>query len=98
MNSGDFVSLPRPSGCGKTTLLSVLGLLRAPTDPDTLKCFRIWAPSQGKTFTEIDLRQAWKKENHRAIEEIRRRHFGFALQSGELITSLTVHENIATPL
>ena len=32
------------------------------------------------------------------IEDIRRRHLGFALQSGELIPELTVRENIALPM
>ena len=96
--AGDFVALLGPSGCGKTTLLSVLGLLRAPSDPSHLKCFKIWVPQAGNRLAELNLQQAWKREDYGAIEEIRRRHFGFALQSGELITSLTVKENIAAPL
>jgi putative ABC transport system ATP-binding protein len=97
--SGDFVSLLGPSGCGKTTLLSILGLLRSPTNPVALGCFKIWAPcSSGSRTEQFDIRQAWIENNRGAIEAVRRRHIGFALQSGELISSLTVHENIAVPL
>jgi putative ABC transport system ATP-binding protein len=96
--AGDFVALLGPSGCGKTTLLSVLGLLRAPTDPAALKRFSIWAPQGGNEAKELDLKQAWQRRQHRLIEKARRSHLGFALQSGELLTSLTVHENIAAPL
>jgi putative ABC transport system ATP-binding protein len=98
LRAGDFVALLGPSGCGKTTLLSVLGLLRAPTDLTRLKCFKIWVPRLGEVVTELDLKRAWQEGNRSAVEEIRRRHFGFSLQSGELITSLTVYENIAAPL
>jgi putative ABC transport system ATP-binding protein len=96
--AGDFVSLLGPSGCGKTTLLSVLGLLRAPTDPQALKHFRLWVPEKNGRTREIDLRQTWIRNKRRVIESARRRHIGFALQSGELISSLTVRENIAAPL
>ena len=96
--AGDFVALLGPSGCGKTTLLSVLGLLRAPTELQSLKRFQIWAPQDDGSAGLIDLKQAWRIGNQHLIEKIRRRHFGFALQSGELITSLTVFENIAAPL
>src|SRR6266540_1849594 len=32
INKGEFVSIAGPSGCGKYTLLSILGLLDSPTD------------------------------------------------------------------
>jgi ABC-type lipoprotein export system ATPase subunit len=96
--SGDFVALLGPSGCGKTTLLTVLGLLRAPTDPAAMKSFTLWTPNPAGGFEPIDLRAAWMKGRRRLIENIRRRHVGFALQSGELVSSLTVAENIGAPL
>jgi len=96
--AGDFVALLGPSGCGKTTLLTVLGLLRAPTNPQQLKKFSIWIPGPDGGRQELDLRAAWLQRRRRMIEDVRRRHIGFALQSGELISSLTVWENIAAPL
>ncbi len=97
IHSGDFVALLGPSGCGKTTLLTVLGLLRAPTNPQRLDKFSIWVgPTSHKV--EIDLRDYWLRRQQHQIETIRRKHIGFALQSGELLPALTVEENIAAPL
>jgi len=94
---GDFVALLGPSGCGKTTLLTVLGLLRRPTKLDQLSRFAVWVDRKGER-TEMDLKQAWLRRKERKIEKIRRRHMGFALQTGELLPALTVRENIAVPL
>src|SRR6476661_295895 len=32
IREGEYISIARPSGCGKTTLLSILGLLDTPSD------------------------------------------------------------------
>jgi ABC-type lipoprotein export system ATPase subunit len=99
LKSKDFVGLLGPSGCGKTTLLTLLGLLRSPSDMAQLGEFRIHVPGDsGEERTSIDLKEAWTRRRYRLIERIRRQHIGFALQSGELINSLTVDENVRTPL
>lgn len=95
--AGDFVALLGPSGCGKTTLLTVLGLLRAPTDPAALTRFSLWLRN-GDALHEMDLKSAWQRRQQGMIENARRRHIGFALQSGELLPALTVRENIESPL
>lgn len=95
--SGSFVAILGPSGCGKTTLLTVLGLLRAPSHPDRLASFFMWTRGE-EGIVEHDLKAAWKKRRERQIEQLRRGYLGFALQSGELLGSLTVRENIAAPL
>ncbi|MEK6238498.1 MAG: ATP-binding cassette domain-containing protein, partial [Planctomycetales bacterium] len=91
-----------PSGCGKTTLLSVIGLLRHPTNPQSLTRFtlNINEPTKGDdaSSTTHDLRDLWVRRQERRIERLRRQYVGFALQSGELLPSLTVRENIAVPL
>lgn len=96
----DFVAILGPSGCGKTTLLTVLGLLRQPSHPREIGAFRIRGSattvSGDRSF--IDLKEAWCRRRHSLIERVRRSHFGFALQSGELLPSLTVAENIAAPM
>lgn len=97
ITAGSFVAILGPSGCGKTTLLTVLGLLRAPSHPERLERFSIWTPGPNGPI-EQDLKAAWKRRSQRQIEHLRRRHLGFALQSGELLSSLTVRENIAAPL
>ena len=96
---GDFVAILGPSGCGKTTLLTVLGLLRKPSNPRDLRVFGI-RPSSGIANDNgfMDLKAAWCRRQNGLIERIRRSHIGFALQSGELLPSLTVAENIAAPM
>lgn len=97
IRQGDFVALLGPSGCGKTTLLTVLGLLRAPSNPKDLTRFALWEDtSTGRR--EIDLAATWANRRFGVIEKLRRKQIGFALQSGELLPSLTVAENIAAPL
>lgn len=98
--SGDFIGLLGPSGCGKTTLLTVLGLLRQPTHTDEIELFDLHIPSNEKeqAWQRIDLKQAWLGDRKHSVETLRREYFGFALQSGELISSLTVRENICVPL
>lgn len=97
---GDFVAILGPSGCGKTTLLTVLGLLRQPSNPRDIGVFRIRGSRADTAGTDgfLDLKQAWCRRQHGLIERIRRSHIGFALQSGELLPSLTVAENIAAPM
>ena len=92
------VALLGPSGCGKTTLLTVLGLLRSPTHAEKIERFVMRTPGQDGAWIQHDLRESWLGRRRRHIEELRRRHLGFALQSGELLPALTVRENIAAPL
>ena len=100
VRQGDFVAILGPSGCGKTTLLTVLGLLRQPSNPREIGVFRIRGShaTDSGTCSYVDLKEAWCRRRHSLIEHIRRSHIGFALQSGELLPSLTVAENIAAPM
>ena len=95
---GSYVAILGPSGCGKTTLLTVLGLLRRPFDPASIGRFRMTVDNGDGMPAEYDLKELWQRNKQRRIENLRRRHIGFALQSGELLTSLNVRENIAAPL
>jgi D-methionine transport system ATP-binding protein len=98
--AGDFIGLLGPSGCGKTTLLSILGLLRKPTDLNSVGRFELHVPAEGggQSRDIVDVREAWLRNDLRRIEALRRTQMGFALQSGELVKSLTVTENIQVPL
>jgi ABC-type lipoprotein export system ATPase subunit len=98
IDRGSLVALVGPSGCGKTTLLTILGLLRAPSRPERLEYFRIHTRSEKGEITTTDLKETWRKGRQRVVERLRRRHVGFALQSGELLPALTVRENISVPL
>jgi ABC-type lipoprotein export system ATPase subunit len=89
---GSFTTILGPSGCGKTTLLTLLGLLRKPSSPKSIKKFCIYGDMK------YDVADLWQQGYERHIEKLRRQFIGFALQSGELLNSLTVTENIAFPL
>ncbi len=93
-----FVALLGPSGCGKTTLLTILGLLRSPTSPADIGRFIIRTPSKDGAWAEHDLKSIWGRRKTSQVENLRRQSLGFALQSGELLSSLTVRENISAPL
>ena len=95
LGPGQFVTILGPNACGKTTLLSVLGLLRKPSSLADVRTFTIRVPGPSGVV-EHSLAEEWR--HPRRIEDIRRRHLGFALQSGELIPELTVRENIALPM
>lgn len=98
--SGDFIGLLGPSGCGKTTLLSILGLLRKPADLNHVGRFELYVPDapEREARIRVDVRDAWARNDLRRIESLRRTQMGFALQSGELVKSLTVMENIQIPM
>lgn len=95
---GSFAAILGPSGCGKTTLLTVLGLLRRPSDPRAVGRFEITGLDSDSSPHIHDLKDLWLRNRQRRIERLRRRHIGFALQSGELLSSLKVWENVAVPL
>lgn len=95
---GSFVAILGPSGCGKTTLLTLLGLLRRPSDLKAIDRFTMTVPGRKQRMAVFDLKETWRRNRQGRIERLRRRHIGFALQSGELLASLNVRENVALPL
>lgn len=84
LGEGEFVSLLGPSGSGKSTMLDLLGLVLKPVAADTFTLeFR-----GGEVFTNVHLR------GNAELMRVRRRHFGYILQSGGLIGSMNVRDNI----
>ena len=86
--AGSFTTILGESACGKTTLLTILGLIRKPSKLVTGE-FQIG----GESIADL-----WSRGRKRDIEGLRRQYIGFALQDGELLEALTVSENIAVPM
>lgn len=85
MQTGKIVAVVGKSGCGKSTLLDILALILRPTKGD----MRIQCADK----KEILLTQA----NDSQLACVRRRDFGYVLQSGGLLPFLNVRENILLP-
>lgn len=95
----DRMAMPRgaayaaagPSGCGKSTFLDLLALALR---PDSCGAFIL---SPGGDGRGIDIADAWATRAEAALGAARRRHIGYVLQTGGLLSFLTVHDNIALP-
>jgi len=85
IHRGQFCSVVGPSGCGKSTLLDLLALVLQPTRADR---FRLHLGSG----VDRDCDLAGLAETRAA--RIRRSQIGYILQSGGLLSFLTVRENI----
>lgn len=86
LDPGELVVLRGPSGAGKTTLVSLLAGLDAPTAGTV----RIADGGGG----EVEL----GRSSSTALDELRVRRLGVVFQSGALIPVLSAAENIALPL
>lgn len=84
LNKGEFVSLLGPSGCGKSTMLDMLGLVLKPVSAEVFDL----------EIEGIGMIRNVHRLGTTEMMQIRRRHFGYILQSGGLISSMTVKENI----
>ncbi len=86
VRKGELVGLVGPSGCGKSTLLDILGLVLR---PDGARKF-----SLDRDGARTDLMALGEGE----LARIRRRRIGYVLQTGGLLSFLTVRQNILLPL
>lgn len=90
--AGGALVVSGPSGTGKTTLLTILGLLRPATWVERLEL--TW-PGAG---TPVVVQTGGASLAPREREALRGRHVGFALQAGTLVGALTAEEEVALPL
>ena len=86
VRSSELLAILGPSGCGKSTLLDTLGLVLR---PDSAEVFEIDLGG-GRLFTGLH------RQDESRLLRIRRQHMGYILQSGGLIPSMTIRENILT--
>jgi len=82
LRAGEALGLVGPSGCGKSTLIDLLALLRQPSRIDRFEL-------QGS-----DVAALWRVRDVNACTGLRARHIGVVLQTGGLIPSLSVRENV----
>jgi putative ABC transport system ATP-binding protein len=91
LSRGGAYAAAGPSGCGKSTLLDVLALALR---PDSCGAFVLSPAGDGRG---LDLAAAWENGRERELGAVRRRHIGYVLQTGGLLSFLSVRDNIALP-
>ena len=85
LSAAQAVAVTGPSGCGKSTLIDLLALLRRPAHAERFE------------FAGHDIARLWSNEGANACAAVRARHIGVVLQTGGLIASLPVWENVTLP-
>jgi len=85
--AGQQVALVGASGSGKSTLLDMLALVSAPDQAQRFDFF----PSHGA----VDIAGLWRDNAQDRLASLRSQHLGYVLQTGGLLSFLTVRDNIA---
>lgn len=82
LDAGEAIGIVGPSGCGKSTLVDLLAMLRRPT--------------QISRFVLLgrDVAALWHEGGVEACLKLRAAHIGVVLQTGGLLPSLSVRENV----
>jgi putative ABC transport system ATP-binding protein len=90
IHAEENIALVGHSGCGKSTLMDMLALILHPDKSDSFEI----NPADGK-MDDID--NLWQRKKRDRLSQIRRQHIGYVMQSGGLLSYLTVRENIELP-
>ncbi len=89
LRRGEFVAIVGESGCGKSTLLDILALV---SKPNACKVFTLHGQNE-----VINVHEHWINGDETRLADIRRRWFGYVLQTGGLLPFLSVLDNIHLP-
>ncbi|PTN32756.1 ABC transporter ATP-binding protein [Desulfonatronum sp. SC1] len=92
VHPGEIVAVVGDSGCGKSTLLDMLALVMRPT---SVGRFAIQPDPAGAV---VDVRRLWERGDETYLAGLRRHYFGYVLQTGGLLSFLTIRENVTLPL
>jgi putative ABC transport system ATP-binding protein len=87
LRPGDRLLLAGPNGCGKSTLMELIGLALR---PDGAARFELAADGR----QAVDLQALWQQGRHDELARLRARHMGYLPQTGALLPFLTVRQNI----
>jgi putative ABC transport system ATP-binding protein len=82
---GCFYAIVGSSGSGKSTLLDILALVLRPT--------RVGRFEIEHAGDAVDAWRLWQRADENALAAVRRQTFGYVLQTGGLISFLTVMQN-----
>lgn len=86
LSVGQHVALVGASGSGKSTLLDLLALVSAPDQAQRFDFF----PSHGA----VDIAGLWRDNAQNRLASLRSQHLGYVLQTGGLLSFLSVRDNI----
>jgi ABC-type lipoprotein export system ATPase subunit len=98
---GKLTTFLGSSGCGKSTVLNRLGLIRGTVSDvhSKVETFElVERTANGFVTHDIAKLSHQGNEGRSRIEALRNRMMGYFLQNGELIPTLTILENVAMPL
>jgi putative ABC transport system ATP-binding protein len=85
LHAGECIGLIGSSGSGKSTLLDLLALLRF---PDSARLFRIG---------DVDVTELARRSDQVTATKLRGRRIGVVMQTGGLLPSLPLIENVLLP-
>jgi putative ABC transport system ATP-binding protein len=88
---GELVAVVGDSGCGKSTLLDMLALVMEPTRVERFEMR--FVPRE----PPADVRALWASGAEGRLAALRRDYLGYVLQTGGLLSFLSVADNIALP-